>query len=290
MKSINISICSCGKFLDRFNWRKYSEIKDVISKRVREQLPNAKVSFKAVDLPEVQREKKQVPITATVKEKEYKLNAIVKLVKCELCAKEGSKYFEATLQIRGKNEAVMEKAVDYLQDRIGGLKQRGVFINKIDRFENGFDLYLTSNKLTQVMGREMIDKFGGEIKVSPRLFSKSHLTSKDLYRVNVFLELPSFERGDFILHNERVYRVEKLGKKITLMDMQSNAHLITDYNKLDYKVLPKQKAYVSRTYPHLEVINPHDFQSSMVKNKPGKSYSNGESIEVVIYKGIFVAE
>ena len=290
MKAINISICSCGKFLDRFNWRKFKDIRDAITKKVREQLPGARISLRPVDLPESYKEKKEVPVVALYKGKEYSPTVTIKVSKCNLCEKAGSKYFEAILQIRGKNTEILEKSVEYLRERISGLRDRGVFINKIDRFENGFDLYLTSSKLTQVMGRELLDRFGGHLKVSPRLFSRSHQTGKDIYRVNVFIELPEFARGDFILHGERVYRVEKLGKKITLADMQNGSHLVADYPKLDYKVLPRQKAFVSKTYPHLEVINPHDFQSSMIKNKPGKSYTSGQSVDVVIYKGIFVVE
>jgi len=290
MKSINISICSCGKFLDKHSWRSYKEIREIITRRIRELLPKAKVSIKPVELPENKKERRIVQVVALCKGKEYKPQVVVKMSRCNLCEKEGSKYFEAILQIRGKNEAILEKSVDFLQERISGLKQRGVFINKIERFENGFDLFMTSNKLTQVMGRELLNMFGGELKISPRLFSKSHLTSKDIYRVNVFIELPEFARGDFIIQNERVYLVEKVGKKIILRDMQNNSHLITDYNKLEYKVLPRQKAYVSKTYPQLEVINPHDYQSSMVKNKPERAYVNGEHIDVVIYKGIYVVE
>ena len=290
MKAINISICNCGKFLDRHSWRAYKDIREIIVKRIRDELPKAKIKFQTLELPVQRKDKKEIKLVATYKAKDYQPLVVVKMTRCNLCEKEGSKYFEAVLQIRSPNEPVMERAVEYLQERVTGLRQRGLFINKIDRFDDGFDLYLTSNKLAQVLGRELLDHFGGNLKVSPRLFSKNHQTSKEIFRVSVLVELPGFGKGDYIIFNDKVYHVDKIGKKIKLINMQSGSGEIVEYAKLDYRILPRQKAYVSRTYPHLEVINPHDFQSSMVRNRPTHDYTTGQSIDVVIYKGIYVVD
>jgi nonsense-mediated mRNA decay protein 3 len=144
--------------------------------------------------------------------------------------------------------------------------------------------------MAQALGRELVDFFGGKIKISPRLFSKNHQTSKDIYRVNIFVELPSFARGDIIVFNDKVCRVEKLGKKIKLSDMVSGSSVIEDYAKMQYIVLKKQQTYVSRTYPSLEVINPYDYQSSMVKNKPKTAFITGQSVNVVTHRGIYVVD
>jgi nonsense-mediated mRNA decay protein 3 len=290
MKAINISICSCGKFLDRHSWRPYKDMKEIITKRIREKLAKAKVSFKEFELPKSPKEKIDVPVVAVYKGKEQKPVVLVRNTKCNLCEKEGTKYFEAILQIRSANPDVLDRCASQLQERVSGLRSRGLFINKVDRFDDGFDLYLTSNKLAQVIGREILDHYGGTIKVSPRLFSKNHQTSKDLYRVNVFVKLPEFDRGDYIVVNDRVHLVEKLGKKIKLVEMQGGGSIIADYDKLDYRLLRKQQAFVSKTYPYIEVINPHDYQSSMVRNKPKIALSIGQSVFVVIHKGIFVVD
>jgi nonsense-mediated mRNA decay protein 3 len=290
MKSINISICACGKFLDRHSWRQFRDIREVIVKLIRDDLPKAKITFGEFELPKVKKEKKEIPVVAVHKGKEYKPAVIVRLGKCNLCEREGTKYFEAIFQLRSSNTDLLERSVTYMQERVAGLRHRGLFINRVEHLDDGVDLYMTSNKLAQVIGREMLNSFGGTLKVSPRLFSKNHQTSKDMYRVNVFVKLPEFNRGDYLVVNDRVHHVEKLGKKVKLVDMVSGSSMVTDYEKLDCKVLKKQQVYISKTYPYLEVINPHDYQSSMVRNKPKIALVVGQSVNVVIHKGIFVVD
>ncbi|MBN1792288.1 hypothetical protein JW826_01240 [Candidatus Woesearchaeota archaeon] len=290
MKAINISICRCGKFLDKHSWRPVKDVREVIMQKIRETMPKAKIKFEYYSLPEKHKEKKDIQTIVEFKGQVYKPVVIVKMAKCNLCEREGTKYFEAILQIRSRSEPVLKESVEYLQERISGLRQRGVFINKVERFEDGFDLYLTSNKLAQVLGRELLDKFGGGLKVSPRLFSKNKQTSKELYRVNVFIELPGFTRGDYMVVDDHVFLVDKLGRKIKITEAVSGSSRIVDYLGLDYSVLKRQQAYVSKTYPHLEVINPHDYQSSMIKNKPRKDLVLGEKANVVIHKGIYAVD
>jgi hypothetical protein len=55
-------------------------------------------------------------------------------------------------------------------------------------------------------------------------------------------------------------------------------------------MLKKHTTYVSRTHPYLEVINPYDFQSSMVRNHPTGSFELGQEVKVVVHKGIFVVD
>lgn len=290
MKAINISICACGKVLDKFSWRSYRDLNDVIIAKVREIFPKAKVSVDEFEPPMMLKEKKEGAAHLTQKDREIRQPFIVKLSKCNLCEREGGKYFEAVFQIRGNNFSNLEKGLAYLNERVAGLRQRGLFINKIDNFENGFDLYMTSNKLAQVIAREMIDHFGGKLKISPRLFSKNHQTSRELYRVNVLVELPEFSRGDCIVYKDKVWMVDKISRKIKIIEMVNNGSEILDYEKIDFKLLEKQKAFVSRTYPHLEVINPYDYQSTMVKNKSKHSYISGQSVNIVVYKGVYVVD
>ena len=291
MKSIGISICNCGKALDKHSWRDYADsLESFMTKKVKELHPKSRVKIPEFDPPVVRKDKKEVPVKVTIKGEEFIQPVMIKMSRCNLCEKEGTNYFEAVMQLRGDNHDLLQEGVNYLQERIAGLRQRGLFVNKIDEFENGFDLYLTSNKLAQVIGREMLDYYGGKLIVSPRLFSKNHQTSRELFRVNVLVELPAFARGDFIIYKDRVWQAEKSARKIKLVDMQSGSSEYVDYDKLEYKIIPKQKTYVSKTYPHMEVLNPNDYQSTMVKNKPRHAYANGQGVSVVIHKGIYLVD
>jgi nonsense-mediated mRNA decay protein 3 len=290
-KAINVSICDCGKFLDKHSWVAYHDVHQMLVKKIRNTYPKAKVVLPEFEPPVEQKQKVEIHVKVTAKKNEtFNQAVIMKMSKCNLCEKEGGKYFEAIFQLRGRNEEILQEAIEYLRQRIANLRQRGLFVNKVEKQENGFDMYMTSNKMAQILGRELLDKFGGNLKVNPRLFSKDHQTSKDLYRVNVFIELPQFTRGQYILYDDKVWLVEKISRKIKLIDLQSGSAEIVDYDKIEYKPMKVESAYVSKTYPHLEVLNPNDYQSTMVKNKPKKDFAVGQSIGVIIHKGIFVVE
>jgi len=198
-------------------------------------------------------------------------------------------YFEAILQVRSSNYDILEKSVELLRQRVENLRHRGLFINKVKKFEDGYDLYMTNRKLCQSLGREIYEKYGGVYKASPHLHTKDRQKSKNVYRVNVLVRLPNFEKGDVIVTDgDKVFRVVNLGKKIKLLDLDSNNNVNIDFAKLKYHILKKHVTYVSKIHPYLEVINPLDYQSSMIKNQPKKMPDLGKEIKVVIHKGIYL--
>jgi len=192
--------------------------------------------------------------------------------------------------VRSPNFSVLDKSVDFLQKRVENLRHKGMFINKTERLDDGYDLYVTNKKIALTLGKELQEQYGGEFKASPQLFSRNKQTSKNIYRVNVLVRLPKFERGDILLYDDKIFRVDKLGSKIKLQDLTTGNFTVADYARMEYSVLKKYTTYVSRTHPYLEVINPFDFQSSMVKNRQVNSFELGQEIKVVVHKGIYVVE
>lgn len=290
MKAINITLCSCNKYLYRNMWKPYKSIKELIAKKIRKELPRAKLSFKHIEMPIALKEKKENEIIAKVKDKEHVVKVILKLSKCNMCAKEGTEYYEAILQVRSSSFKVLEESIELLKKRVENLRHKGMFINKVKQVNEGYDLYMTNNKIAQALGRELYEAYGGIYKASPHLFSRNRQTSKNIYRVNVFVRLPDFEKADVILANDKVFKVEKLGKKIKLLDLDKNSFVSVDYSKLSYHILKKHSTYVSRIHPDLEIINPFDYQSSIVKNKPEQGLELGQEVNVVVHKGIYVVD
>jgi len=290
MKAIALTLCSCNRYLDKNQWKPYKNIEKLVIEKIKKQAPKGKVVLKQLELPQALKEKKQHEVIVKFKKEERVVPVTLKLVKCEACAREGTQYFEAILQVRSSNYDILEKSIESLQQRVAGLRHKGMFINKVERLDDGYDLYVTNRKLCQVLGKELQEIFGGEFKISPTLFTRNKQTSKNVYRVSVLVRLPSFEKGDILLVDDKVYKVEKLGGKIKMLDLVTNNHLIVDYAKLSYAVLKKHSTYVSRTHPYLEVINPYDFQSSMVRNRPAVNFELGQEIKVVVHKGIYVVE
>jgi len=290
VKPVNITFCSCNKYLEKNQWKTYKTLKDLVVKKIRKQVPKAKVTFIHFHVPENHKEKITNDVLAEFKNREHVVEVVLKHGKCTMCSKEGTDYFEAVLQVRSTNYKVLEESIEFLKRKVDNLRQKGVFINKVQRFENGYDLYITNKRVTQALGRELCDTFGGLSRASPHLQTKSRQTSKNVYRVNVMVKLPGFVKGDIILANDKVLRVDKLGKKIKLFDLRRNSSLSVDYSKLQYHILKKHSTYVSRLYPALEVINPYDYQSSMVKNKPAERPELGQEVNVVVHKGVYIVD
>ena len=271
-------------------WKPYKGIEKLITDHAKKLVPNSKIIFKSLEIPMQPKEKKEFEVIAKTKKAEQVVNVTLKMVKCNLCEKEGTQYYEAVLQVRSNNFNILDKSIEFLQARVENLRNRGMFINKVERMDDGYDLYMTNKGIAQSLGRELQALFGGEFKSSAKLFSKNKQTSKNIYRVAIFVRLPGFEKNDIILVDDKVFKVDKLGSKITLLDLLKNSHVIVDFSKLSYAVLKKHVTYVARTHPYLEVINPFDFQSSMVRNHPSNGFELGQEVNVVVHKGIYVVD
>jgi NMD protein affecting ribosome stability and mRNA decay len=291
MKSIKITYCSCSKYLDKNKWKPYKTLKELVAKKIKASYPKAVLKFDDFDLPQSPGEKKENELIVRVKDEEHVVNIVLKLAKCDLCSKEGTEYYEAVLQVRCANFRVLEDSIELLKGKVEKLRHKGIFINNTKSVREGYDLYMTNKRIAQALGKELHEACGGIYKSSPHLFSKNRQTSKNIYRVNILVKLPGFVKGDIILTSEdRVLRIEKMGKKIKLKDMDTWGSVMAEYSDLNYHILKKHATYVSRVHPTLEVINPYDYQSSMVKNKPLHNCDPGQEVQVVVHKGIYIVD
>lgn len=92
-------------------------------------------------------------------------------------------YYEAILQIRPKNKGVL----DFVKELID--KRNDTFISKEKENKYGYDLYLTSQKFAQIIGRKLKKAFKGELKISRKLYGRSRQTSRIVYRLTVCFRL-----------------------------------------------------------------------------------------------------
>lgn len=117
-------------------------------------------------------------------------------------------YFEAILQLREVNQAVIEFVEDFC------CKKNPRMISKINTVTNGYDYYLQSNTTLVQLGKQLKQKFTGEIITTATLHTKDSLKSKDLYRVTIlFRQIPISKGETFILADEE-YIVTGITKKI----------------------------------------------------------------------------
>lgn len=291
-KDIKIFVCvGCRKVLSKGVWNSYKDLDSGIISIIKSSLklaPGAKVADIELNLPEYKYKPgiktigtASVALDLNIKNKslreEYELPVTVEFTTCNICSKKGTQYFEGILQIRNPNQ----KILDYIDKNID-------FLSKTVNLKTGVDYYLSSNKYLQMFSKKLFTKFGGDLKVSTRLFTRNRQTGKNVYRANVVLRLPDFDIGDILSINNKYVLVKEIkASTISGKDLLTGGPTSADYKKLKYEIACRkediQKTTVSRKYPHIEIIHPETYQSVTVKNK--RDVQPGEKVKVALIKG-----
>jgi len=132
-------------------------------------------------------------------------------------------YYEGILQLRNPTKEVISAVRNLLEEN------RNVFIAKEVKLSNGLDLYLSSQKYLQFIGKNLQNRFGGELKISRKLFAIKRITSKNVYRLTVLFRLPKFKVGDIIKARGKLVKVKHLGKKVIGTDIETGKRVSIDY-------------------------------------------------------------
>ncbi|MEM3126471.1 MAG: NMD3-related protein [Candidatus Woesearchaeota archaeon] len=151
---------------------------------------------------------------------------------CNICSPSKT-YFEGKLQLRSPND----KIVKYVREELKKSKEKGIFVSKEEKVKGGIDLYISDKKYIQALGRKLQEKFGGIVKAGAQLFSVSHQTGKELYRVNVMFRPADFGKGDLILVGNEKIKVTSVGKEVFGTDEKGRKVHIALEKLGNYKVL-----------------------------------------------------
>ena len=135
-------------------------------------------------------------------------------------------YYEGILQLRNPTKEVISAVRNLLEEN------RNVFIAKEVKLSNGLDLYLSSQKYLQFIGKNLQNRFGGELVETAKLVSRSKETSKDLYRITVLFRYPKFKKGDVVDYKGREVKVINFSKKVYIEDMKTHKKEQADFSKI----------------------------------------------------------
>lgn len=123
-------------------------------------------------------------------------------------------YYQGILQLRDANEEV----ISFVRNQA---KKRGnVSITKSLILPHGLDLYMTSQKFIRILGKKLKDNFGGELKISSKLHTKSR-EGKELHRVNVLFRLSRHRQGDIVSVRGEQLKITRMGKKIFAKELKT---------------------------------------------------------------------
>ncbi|HLD05760.1 MAG TPA: NMD3-related protein [Candidatus Nanoarchaeia archaeon] len=281
-QDLSLKVCACRRVYDRGQWLPKDLnilVRDLIHKQAKAEvtvnlewnnLLKGKNLFKVK--VEHQGEQHRVPLCIAVQQ-------------CDLCQRMKSGYFEGVLQLRNSSDEVEL----FVEREVEANREKGIFIAKRVPYKNGIDLYLSDQHFLQSLGKKLYAAFGGVKKVNARIHTFDNARSKDVYRMTVLVEFPNFKSGDVIKMGESLIWVQEVKKDITGFDIKLHKKLKFAFKDPNIQILPKYKTHVTKLHPHLEVINPLDYQSIMVKNKVPSAHTNQE-VQVVIDKGVYVVE
>ena len=135
-------------------------------------------------------------------------------------------YFEGTLQLRNIGDEVVEFAVKEIE------KNENANIATISKVTNGIDIYVAPQKLLRSLGNKLQHHFSGQLIVSRKLHTRSRVTSKDLYRVNVLFRIPKFKKGDIIEYKGDKIKVISIQKKVFAKDIKTGKKLNISFKDL----------------------------------------------------------
>lgn len=135
-------------------------------------------------------------------------------------------YYEGILQLRNPNRKVME----FVKAQIA--KKEGVFISKIVKVKNGYDYYVSSRRFLKNLGYKLRKQFGGELKMSSKLYSRDRQTSKELHRLNVLYRCCDFKIGSIIEIRGEKIKIMGLGKRVQCKRLKDGKRIYIDFKEL----------------------------------------------------------
>ncbi len=219
-KPVKIVLCAkCDRIKIHSDW-KIMDVEHAISKAlapIMQLSPDAHIESVEFTTPEFEKKpgiKKNVMVLAVVTghhedaknnyEEECDVRLDYEVTLCTGCSRKGSAYFEGILQIRNQTPELRADIFDYLEKH----EHKGLRLAKeVPVGTNGNDYYLSDQRAIGHFAKHLHGKYGGELRIAAQHFSYDHTTSKNLYRVNAYLEVPEFAKGDAIRVDEKYFFV-----------------------------------------------------------------------------------
>ncbi len=279
-KPFELKVCSCGRIFSNNHWFFPNSINDSVLKIARAHVKdkNAFVSIPELLIPEKRGSKVVNKLFVSVGDNDFVFDFVVRNEQCDKCARIGTNYFTAKLQLRNPPP----EALPFVESFLKPLASRGVAVNKVEDTPRGPDLFLTSKKAASQLGEKLVRRFGGVLKLSEKLFSRNRQTSKNIYRLNVLVQFPLFKVGDVISLNGRVVLVTGLGKFCTGRDLLRDKKVVFVAGDED-SVLEKYSVVINNVRPRVEISDPVSFQQVPLLSHSGflSSLRPGDRVFVV---------
>jgi NMD protein affecting ribosome stability and mRNA decay len=274
VKDITVKFCcNCRKVFRKNKWTQINNMEDAVIAAAKDKIKEkARLSL---EFPKIQFKpglNYDIDINAEIKNDMFVIPARIEMTYCDICSKKQGEYFEGELQLRN----ITPEIDSFIKEYIGDTE---LFISDRKKNRNGIDLKLSDQKKLQNLAHQLQKRFGGQLKISPRIYSKDRQSSKEIYRVNAFYKAPDYHAGEAVKIDNKIILVSDVKKNISGTDLKTGKKVSVNPDNKEYEILKPEKTTVSRIYPGIEVLHPETFQSIPIKNK--KKLSLGEKVKVV---------
>lgn len=274
---------NCGRYTATGRWNPRLHLKDALAKAMKAAITTKSRPTEIIIEPHLSETECSVGtklkilvdirvttiIHGLTKNEQFSIPLKITFMLCPLCEHSQQEYFQGIIQLRNKASHQFDAAVQFIADEIHKQKQKGVFITKVEETRDGLDLYCSQQRYLPIIAKKIYARFGGECTTHTRNFTLDKQTSKQVYRVNALLRLPSFGTGDVISVGKRMIQVETVfGNKVSGIDLALHKKILVQYD--EYKILVPHnevvEMMVTKHKPTLEVLDPVTYQSVAVMN------------------------
>jgi NMD protein affecting ribosome stability and mRNA decay len=288
-KESNMKVCCvCGRIFTHGSWKKTNNINVSIIKDIKSKIKQKDIEVKLIDkVPELKpgiQETLMAEVTEEGVVHEVPFN--IEITYCTICAKLGTQYFEGVLQIRNSNKE-KDKVIN---SELAREAKRGNAVNKTVNHPKGVDLYMTHRRSLPKLAQRIVEKLGGLYTLNAKLFSHNHQTGKEIYRLNVLLELPEFDVGNVFYAKKKYLLVESLRKNISCKNLLTGKKVMFTYKNYkkamdkdneSYKKFEVKQTSIIRLHPHQEVLHPENYQPVKVLN-PLESAKEDDKVKIIL--------
>jgi NMD protein affecting ribosome stability and mRNA decay len=295
-KPSNVKICCvCKKIFTHGSWKATDDPIGLITKEIRSKVKQKDVEVNVIgELPELKPGIRQF-LTAEVIQDEvvHEVLCEVEVTYCLKCAKLGTQYFEGVLQIRN----ISEKSEKIIAHVLSKAAEQGNAVNKVVTHPKGVDYYMTNKRAMPKLAQKIIERAGGFYASSAKLFSHNHQTGKEIYRLNLLLELPDFNIGDVFFFKNKYIIIESFSKKISSRNLLTGKKVIfayAEFKKIRDKDFDQAKKIISsettiiRLRPQQEVLHPENYQPVKVLNPLDDAKEDQKVKIILIDKGAII--
>ncbi len=207
---------------------------------------------------------------------------------CPVCTRKLGNYYEAIFQLRGQKGERQDLILSFLVDLVENAPSKDVFLTKLEKMKEGYDLFLSDKQFTRSIARKAVERFGGTFKETSHLVGMKKGT--EIYRITVSVRIPNFQKSDVLRIEKRLYVVVSIkADVVTLLDFKSGSRTkmklqdIEDYSVFKTGVDIREADVIYREGNTAYILDPFDLNERAVIDPEGRGRVRVIRVEDEIY-------